>query len=149
MIGDPWFTVGFELGKVVVFSGVGGKIERVTFDLDGQFDELISDTKEAEKFTGYFNGLRTAFDFEIDLSGETPFRRRVYRKVMEIPYGQTSTYGAVASSAGYPGGARAVGQAMAANRLPLIIPCHRVISEDGKIGGFSSGVDLKKHLLRL
>jgi methylated-DNA-[protein]-cysteine S-methyltransferase len=149
VIDDPYFTVRFELGKVVVFSGVGGKIKRVTFDLKGQFEERLSNTKEAGKFAGYLRGLKTAFDFEVDLSCESPFRRRVYRKVMEIPYGSTSTYGAIASLAGRPGGARAVGQAMATNRLPLIIPCHRVVSKNGEIGGFSSGVDLKRYLLRL
>jgi methylated-DNA-[protein]-cysteine S-methyltransferase len=149
VIDGSYFTVGFEMGKVVVYTDAGGRIIGVTFDLKGQIDEFLSDSREAEEVAGYLRGEKTALDLEADLSNESGFRRRVYRRVMEIPYGTISTYGAIASLAGCPGGARAVGQAMAANRFPLIIPCHRVLSRHGQIGGFSSGVDLKRHLLRL
>jgi methylated-DNA-[protein]-cysteine S-methyltransferase len=85
----------------------------------------------------------------MDLGGVTEFTRRVYDRVALIPYGQTSTYGKIAVDVGCRGGGRAVGQAMAGNRFPLVIPCHRVISENRAIGGFSSGVDLKRYLLHL
>jgi methylated-DNA-[protein]-cysteine S-methyltransferase len=141
--------VEFDLGKVVVFEGSAGEIRGVTFDLGDQFESRPSDSPAAMEFALYLDGKRTTLGFNIDLEDESPFRRLVYRRVMEIPYGETVTYGKVAADAGRPGGARAVGQAMAANRYPLIIPCHRVVSGNGNIGGFSSGIDLKRHLLSL
>ena len=68
---------------------------------------------------------------------------------MKIPYGETVSYGQIALDVGSPGGGRAVGQAMGRNRFPLVIPCHRVIAGDGRIGGFSGGLDLKRFLLSL
>jgi O-6-methylguanine DNA methyltransferase len=147
--GDLYFTVGFELGKVVVFQDNNGRICRVTFDLNERFEERPSDSKAALEFAGYLNGKKTTLDFRVDLAYESRFRISVYRRVMDVPYSRTITYGEVAASIGRPNGARAVGQAMAANRFPLIIPCHRVVSGNGKIGGFSSGVELKRHLLKL
>ena len=146
---DNYFTVGFDFGKVVLFTGAAGSIRRVTFDLDGRFEERPSFSRKARDLAAYLGGREGTPAFKVDLSGESPFRARVYRTVMRIPYGRTATYGQVAFAAGSPGGARAVGQAMAANRYPLIIPCHRVVSGRGKLGGFSSGPDLKRYLLRL
>ena len=149
MVDDAYFTVSFELGKVVVFKGADGRITGVTFDLDGSYGERPSGGAEAEKIALYLGGFPVSLDFHVDLSGESPFKDRVYRRVSEIPYGQTATYGVIASDIGCPGGARAVGQAMASNRFPLIIPCHRVLSSHGGLGGFSSGLGLKMHLLHL
>jgi methylated-DNA-[protein]-cysteine S-methyltransferase len=88
---------------------------------------------------------------ELDLSGHTPFYRRVYELARAIPSGETVSYGELAARAGEPGAARAVGQAMAHNPFPLIVPCHRVLAAHGRAGGFSArgGVETKFRLLRI
>lgn len=87
----------------------------------------------------------------LDLSGQGPFCRRVYELARAIPAGETVTYGELAARAGEPGAARAVGQAMARNPFPLIVPCHRVMAAHGGAGGFSArgGVATKFRLLRI
>ena len=84
----------------------------------------------------YFNGKGGGFDCRLDLSGSTSFQRRVWKATMEIPYGQVRSYKWVAGKIGKPSACRAVGRALAANPLPAVIPCHRVIRSDGKPGGF-------------
>jgi len=100
---------------------------------------------------GYFEGKRVRFPIGIDLGGMPPFYRSVLEACRRIPYGQTASYADLARAAGNPNAVRAVGGAMARNPLPLVVPCHRVLSADGSIGGFSSsgGVDEKARLLRL
>ncbi len=84
---------------------------------------------------------------KLDLTGYTPFQRRVYAALRKVPAGKTITYGELAKRAGYPGAARAVGSAMRKNRLPIVIPCHRVIQGDGSLGAYSAGVKWKRFLL--
>lgn len=95
-----------------------------------------------------------AVDFgwvEVVLDGLSPFRRRVLELCRTIPYGKTLTYGQLAAQAGSPAACRAVGACMAANRLPLVIPCHRVVASNGGLGGFSApgGLATKRLLLEL
>jgi len=87
----------------------------------------------------------------LDLDGLPTFTRRVYEAARAVPAGQTVTYGELAARCGSPGGARAVGQAMARNPVALIIPCHRVLAAGGRLGGFSGpgGLDLKVRMLAL
>ncbi len=85
----------------------------------------------------------------MDLSIGTEFQRKVWEKVGEIPYGELKSYKWIAGEIGNPNGVRAVGNAVGKNPVPPIIPCHRVIRSDGKLGGFSSGIALKKWLLKL
>jgi methylated-DNA-[protein]-cysteine S-methyltransferase len=85
---------------------------------------------------------------DIDLSQGTEFQRRVWRALLDIPRGETRTYKQVAEQIGRPGAARAVGQAVGANPMPIVVPCHRVIAQNG-LGGFGGGLPLKKRLLRL
>jgi methylated-DNA-[protein]-cysteine S-methyltransferase len=101
----------------------------------------------------YFDGAETDFspvivDFPTDTSDE---RRRIYDAARRLRWGETATYGEVAQRAGIPRGAQAVGQAMAANPLPIIIPCHRVLAAGGRLGGFSAygGAVTKERLLVL
>ncbi|MFY9180781.1 MAG: methylated-DNA--[protein]-cysteine S-methyltransferase [Kiritimatiellia bacterium] len=75
------------------------------------------------------------------------FRRKIWRAMAAIPRGQTRTYGELARRAGHPGAARAAGGACGANPAPLFLPCHRVLGVDGRLGGFSSGLAWKTHLL--
>ncbi|MDW8102839.1 MAG: methylated-DNA--[protein]-cysteine S-methyltransferase [Anaerolineae bacterium] len=99
--------------------------------------------------TRYFKGERVNFNFPLDLRTGTAFQKKVWEEVRSIPWGQTRTYGEVAARVGKPGAARAVGQALARNPLPIIIPCHRVIGASGNLTGFSGGIELKKKLLAL
>jgi len=104
------------------------------------------------QITDYFSGKRAGFDCKLDLSGSTPFQRRVWKATMEIPYGQVRSYKWVAEKIGQPSACRAVGHALAANPLPAVIPCHRVIRNDGKPGGFggrSGNVQTKLIMLSL
>jgi methylated-DNA-[protein]-cysteine S-methyltransferase len=87
------------------------------------------------------------FPDKLDLSSATDFQRQVWRVTQTIPYGETRSYGWVAERLAKRGAARAVGQALARNRLPVIIPCHRVLASDG-LGGYSGGVGVKESLLR-
>ncbi len=102
----------------------------------------------------YFEGRRRRFDLPLDLSGVTPFRRRVLEATAAIPYGGVATYGEVARAIGRPGAARAVGQALGANPVPILVPCHRVVASSGRLGGFSvpgrrGGAGLKRRLLEM
>jgi methylated-DNA-[protein]-cysteine S-methyltransferase len=95
--------------------------------------------------------LREAVSFagELDLDQGTAFQRRVWRTLLEIPRGETRSYEWVAERIGKPGAARAVGQAVGANPLPIVVPCHRVVASDGGLGGYGGGLALKETLLRL
>ncbi len=97
----------------------------------------------------YFAGARNTFDLPLDLSGATAFQRKIYTRLVEIPFGRVVSYGDLADELGDPGAARAVGQAVGANPLPVVIPCHRVVRSDGRLGGFSGGLVRKVELLRL
>ena len=101
------------------------------------------------KLQDYFDGQRVLFDEPLDQSGATAFQRRVWSAVRDIPYGETRSYGQIARQAGSPGAARAVGRAMAANPVPIVAPCHRVIGSDGNLRGFGGGLDLKRRLLEM
>ena len=106
--------------------------------------------KACAELRGYFSGEKVAFNIPLDLDGSgTSFQRRVWEALSEIPRGEFRTYGELAVRAGSPRAARAVGQAVGKNPLPVIFPCHRVISGDGRLGGFSCGVSLKVLLLEL
>ncbi len=105
-----------------------------------------------DRLREYANGGEDDFtDVEVDTSHLTHFGRRVVKACRAIPYGETSSYGALSKQAGSPKAARAVGQCMASNRVPLIIPCHRVVAADGRLGGFSApgGILVKRRLLDL
>jgi methylated-DNA-[protein]-cysteine S-methyltransferase len=97
----------------------------------------------------YFEGRPVEFRYPLDLAGATPFQRAVWRALRRIPYGQTRSYAKIARAVGRPRAFRAVGAACGNNPLPLLIPCHRVVASNGKIGGFSSGLRWKKYLLAL
>lgn len=99
--------------------------------------------------TAYLKGERTSFEaVPVDWSGYTPFVRQVLRAVRHIPWGTTVTYGDVANVIGNQNAARAVGNALGRNRTPLVVPCHRVVSADGKPGGWSGPPGWKERLLR-
>ncbi|MGI5921458.1 MAG: methylated-DNA--[protein]-cysteine S-methyltransferase [Syntrophomonadaceae bacterium] len=103
------------------------------------------------KFRDYYSGqIVQNWNVKLDLSNLKPFTRRVLQYVYTIPYGEVKTYGEIACALGQPGAARAVGQALSVNPLPLIIPCHRVVAQNGP-GGFSApgGVKTKLEMLEM
>ena len=97
----------------------------------------------------YFNRRRQRFHLPLDFSGATPFQRRIFERLAEIPYGRIVSYGDIADEMGVAGAARAVGQAVGANPLPIVVPCHRVVRSDGKLGGYSGGLRQKVALLAI
>jgi methylated-DNA-[protein]-cysteine S-methyltransferase len=104
------------------------------------------------RLQAYATGSRVEFtDVQIDLEPLGPFPKRVIHQCRQIPYGQTLSYGQLAAKAGSPAAARAVGNCMAANRVPLIVPCHRVLRADGSLGAYSApgGSRTKRRLLAL
>lgn len=106
----------------------------------------------AECLSEYFHTGRLEWDLaNLDWRGITPFHREVLERCAQIPAGQTLTYGELAARAGRPRAARAVGSAMARNRWPLIVPCHRVVGSDGRLTGYSGsgGIETKRRLLGL
>ena len=102
-----------------------------------------------ERFKAYFNGHKVEFPDELDLSGATVFQCRVWEITRLIPYGETRSYGRIAEQIGRPGAARAVGQALGSNSLPVIIPCHRVIGHNGELKGYGGGLWRKQYLINL
>ena len=105
-----------------------------------------------ERLRAYASGRRASFaDVPVDVGATTEFRRRVLECCRLIPYGETVTYQQLATLTGSPAAARAVGNSMAANRIPLVIPCHRVVPAGGRLGGFSApgGTGMKHRLLDL
>ncbi len=109
-----------------------------------QTDDLVDRLRE------FARGEPTDFsDVAVETRGATSFQRRVIDACRAIPWGETHSYGQLARSVGQPGAARAVGSVMAANRVPLVVPCHRVVAAAGGLGGFSSpqGVAMKRRLL--
>lgn len=95
----------------------------------------------------YFAGSRRVFDLPLQLTG-TAFQQKVWKALCEIPFGEAISYGELARRIGQKGASRAVGNANGRNPIPVIIPCHRVIAADGALGGFSSGLPIKRALLR-
>lgn len=94
----------------------------------------------------WFDGRLQEFSLPL-ADARTDFERRVREAMLAIPYGQTASYGELAAAIGSPGAARAVGSACGRNPLPIIVPCHRVVGVGGRLGGYSSGVELKRWLL--
>lgn len=95
----------------------------------------------------YCDGKRQAFDLVTHAGSGSDFERAVWAAMLEIPFGETTTYGAIARKLGDPGAARAVGLACNANPIPLVVPCHRVIGANGALVGFGGGLPLKRALL--
>ncbi len=146
----------FERGKLVIISDqnflrcvIFGRRQKL---LDVPGDDLESRlVRPLEKAVIFFNAYFSSRKIPhppIDLDAFTEGEKKVYKTLCAIPAGQTISYGELARLSGYPGGARFVGNTMAKNIFPIIIPCHRVIRSDGSPGNYSSGTELKEFLLR-
>ncbi len=113
------------------------------------WDHSITDLRPlADQFDEYFSGTRTNIRTPLDPVG-SDFQIQVWRALLDIPFGQTRSYGEIAKAIGQPNAARAVGLASNQNPLAIVVPCHRVIGADGKLVGYSGGVARKKFLITL
>ena len=97
----------------------------------------------------YFEGKRTDFELRVDVRFASAFRLRVMDELARVPYGQVTTYGALAARAGKPSAARAVGTFMNRNPIPIVLPCHRVVGANGSLVGYGGGLERKQRLLQL
>lgn len=97
----------------------------------------------------YFAGRRRVFDMRLDLRGLAPFTVSVLDELAKVPFGETTTYGDLAARVGRPRAARAVGTVMNRNRIPIVLPCHRVVGAGGNLVGYAGGLDRKVTLLEL
>ena len=109
----------------------------------GRCDTVLSELDQ------YFAGRRRSFDVAVDLHPLTPFQRRALAATARVPYGELTTYREVARRAGNARASRAAGQAIGANPIPIVVPCHRVVASDGTLGGYSGGLRAKRRLLAL
>ena len=112
-------------------------------------DAVTSGHPAVDELAAYFAGTRTGFVVPVAAPGGSDFEQAVWREIARIPYGETLTYGAIATALGDPGAARAVGTACNRNPVPVIVPCHRVVGAGGKLVGFGGGLDRKRRLLEL
>lgn len=97
----------------------------------------------------YFAGRATDFDLPLDLGSGTPFQQSVWRALLELPHGRTTSYGALSAHIGRPRAVRAVGAAIGRNPLSIVVPCHRVLGAGGALTGYAGGLERKAALLRL
>jgi len=147
-IGPLWIAVS-EKGLVMIDWGTR-EFPPVNFDKEVSW--VISEEKASEarkQITQYFDGHRTVFTLPLDLRTGTKFQQKCWELLTQIPYGETRSYQEIATAAGKPKAFRAVGQANHHNPIPIVIPCHRVINTDGKLGGYGGGLDVKERLLSL
>lgn len=121
---------------------------RENFDESEVVDNKSRNKETIDQLTRYFNGKLAKFTVSVDMIG-TPFQARVWKDLLRIPYGTTITYKQLAKRIGTSRGFQAVGRANAANPVPIIVPCHRVIGTDGSLVGYSSGIKTKEFLLKL
>ncbi|MFA5943786.1 MAG: methylated-DNA--[protein]-cysteine S-methyltransferase [Candidatus Thermoplasmatota archaeon] len=149
------FHVATIDGHVVQSSLPGTRRERFLAELEARHPGVAftNDAKDpalataCEQLKEYAEGRRRVFDVPLKLEG-TAFQRKVWDALAKIPYGQTRSYGDIASAIGRPGASRAVGQANHQNPVAPMIPCHRVITSTGTLGGYGGGMDLKRSLLQ-
>ncbi|MBI4824010.1 MAG: methylated-DNA--[protein]-cysteine S-methyltransferase [Nitrospirae bacterium] len=102
-----------------------------------------------EELMAYFEGRSREFHQEMVFLSGTDFEKKVWLTLKDVPYGQTRTYKWLSEKIGKPKAHRAVGQALSKNPISIVLPCHRIIDSDGHIGGYSSGIDIKRRLLEL
>jgi O-6-methylguanine DNA methyltransferase len=147
--------VGITDAGIVMFEF---PIENRIADHKKKFSELFTEASTPidptvlselnSQMTEYFEGERQSFDLPIQLIG-TDFQCSVWKALLDIPFGKTMSYLQLAKSLGNPDGVRAVASANGQNRLPILVPCHRVIASDGKLTGYSGGISRKETLLSL
>jgi methylated-DNA-[protein]-cysteine S-methyltransferase len=158
-----WATLDTPLGPIAVFVTPRGVV-RVAYDREN-FGEVADEVAAhvsprvllaprrtdlvRRELDEYFGERRRSFDLPIDWTLVRGFNQGVLRATADIPFGETASYGEVAAAAGSPRAARAAGNALAGNPIPIVVPCHRVIHAGGGIGGYTGGLENKRFLLHL
>jgi methylated-DNA-[protein]-cysteine S-methyltransferase len=149
----PLLAVGTERGLVMLSYGeepVDETLTRLAARLSPRILEAPARLDRTRReLDEYFAGARRGFDIPIDWSLISGYARAVLECTVAIPYGQASSYAAVSAAAGSPRGARATGNALGSNPIPIVIPCHRVLRSGGTLGGYTGGLDRKRFLLAL
>ena len=144
-------TIDSPIGELLLTAD-GGALTRLymsPFDVDPAWEHDPAALAEpARQLREYFAGERTEFELALAAAG-TDFQRRVWERLVAIPYGETTTYGALAHELGDPRKVRAVGMANGRNPISIIVPCHRVIGADGALTGYGGGLARKQKLLDL
>ena len=138
-----WLELRASARGVRSISFIPQPVEPETSRKNEVMDKLV------DELDRYFAGNLTRFTVPLDPASGTPFQREVWKALTAIPYGETRSYSGVARAVGRPAASRAVGSANKRNEVPILIPCHRVIKADGTLGGFASGLEIKKTLLKL
>lgn len=154
--GREWFVAASEKGVCRIIFPHEGLEHWGTWFARNASQGLLQEDKKGiastgvlEKLQAYFAGEPVGFtDIPLDLIG-TSFQKKVWQALGDVPYGQTRTYGDIADAVGNPAASRAIGAASGANPIPIILPCHRIISKAGKLTGFRGGLNMKKKLLEL
>ncbi|TAK21376.1 MAG: methylated-DNA--[protein]-cysteine S-methyltransferase [Chloroflexota bacterium] len=161
-----WDDIGSPVGRIHVASGDDGRVRRIAFRIDREsfVDGLLAAgwlplrDREANvalesQLAEYFEGARRRFDLDCDLDSLSPFTRAVLDYTATVHPGDWETYGGLAAMIGRPRAARAVGNALGDNPIPIVIPCHRILAARGRIGGYGSrmrgGIEIKRFLLGL
>lgn len=148
----PWSLLDTPIGPLTLVAGDHG-LRAIHFATDAPALDPTDRDDDAlaaprRQLTEYFAGARRAFDLDLDYGG-TPFQRRVWRAVQAVPYGEMTTYLAVATGLGDPHLSRAVGAGNGRTPIPIVMPCHRVVGSDGRLTGYRGGLDVKRALLEL
>ena len=148
-VGDLYTAVN-ERGAVVrLLFAKEGRMAALESGLEGTIVRDAARCRHVvDQIEEYFSGERRAFDLEVDLDG-TEFQKSVWKRLLEIPFGQTRSYRQLAERLGKPAATRAVGRANATNPVSIVVPCHRIIGADGSLTGFGGGIDVKRFLLEL
>jgi methylated-DNA-[protein]-cysteine S-methyltransferase len=141
-------TIPSPVGPLALTVDDDGALTRVGFGAGGVSDDARFE-RVVTQLTEYFAGRRIDFDLDLRPDGGSPFERRVWAALLEIPYGETASYGEIAARIGHPGKARAVGRANGRNPIAIVCPCHRVIGSDGSLTGYGGGLENKRTLLDL
>lgn len=129
-------------------------VDEVLAELSAQISPRVLESPRAteevrRELEEYFEGRRRTFAVEVDLSGVHGFGRRILEETARIPFGSVATYRDVATGAGSPAAVRAAGNALGANPVPIVVPCHRVVRTGGGLGGYTGGLERKQRLLEL
>jgi methylated-DNA-[protein]-cysteine S-methyltransferase len=149
---NTFYRVGSPIGSLLLTSDgsalTGVYMEPQELSIEGWAEDaaLAPLAAAARQLSEYFAGNRRDFDLPMRLEG-TAFQRRVWRELVEIPYGKTWSYGELARRIGNPNASRAVGLANGRNPLSIVVPCHRVIGADGSLTGYGGGIERKRWLL--
>jgi methylated-DNA-[protein]-cysteine S-methyltransferase len=161
-----WDELPSPIGPLMVATGEDRRVRRISFRLSREsfVDDLLvrgwlplrdREANEAleRQLDEYFEGARRDFELGVDLSSVSPFTRAVLEATARVPRGGWSTYSGIAAAIGRPAAARAVGNALGDNPIPIVIPCHRILAAGGRIGGYASGLpdgrQIKRTLLAL